>query len=72
MLVFHDEAENASTHATTEAMKRLALRTDVERWRLLLVKRAECFEVRARAFQRKIGTDHLDHIIGGGDLLDCL
>jgi hypothetical protein len=72
VLVFHDEPENAPADATAEAMKGLALGADVKRGRFFLMKRAERLEVRARAFQRKIGTDHFDHVIRGGDLLDCL
>ena len=54
VLVIHHEAENAPARAAAEAMKRLPLRTDRERRRLLLVKRAERLEIRARALQRKI------------------
>ena len=72
MFVIHHEPENAPAHAAAETMKRLPLRTDVERGRFLLVKRAERFEVRARAFEREIRPDHVDDIVRGGDLLDGL
>ena len=70
VLVIHDEAENASADAAAEAVKRLPLRTDRERRRLLLMKRAERLEIRARALERKIRADHLHDVVRGGDLLD--
>src|ERR1700716_1057152 len=72
VLVFHGEAENAPAHAAAETMKRLALGTDRERWRLLLMKWTERFEVCARALQGKVRPDHLDDVVGGGNLLDGL
>ena len=69
MFVFHYEPENASTHPAAKAMKRLALRIDVKRWRFFLMKRAEGLEICAGPFQRKIRTDHLDDVVGGRDLL---
>src|ERR1700686_5251417 len=59
VLVFHDEAEDASADAAPETMKRLALRTDRKRRCLLLMKRAKRLEVCTSAFQWKIGADHL-------------
>ena len=52
-------------------MKRLALRTNVKRWGLFLVERAQRLEIRAGAPQRKIRANHLDDIVRRGDLLDC-
>ncbi len=69
MLVFHHEPENASPDAAAEAMKCLALRIDVKRRRFLLMKWTERLEICAGPFQRKIRADHLDDVVGGGDLL---
>src|SRR2546423_3329 len=71
MLVFHQESENASTHAAAKTMKCLALWADVERGRFLLMERAKRLETRPGPFERKIGTDHFDDIVGRGDLLNC-
>src|SRR5438874_9238740 len=72
VFIIHHETEDRAPHTAPETMKCLALRTNVKRWCFLLVKRAERLEVRSRTFDRKIGSDHLHDIIGGGDLFDCL
>ena len=69
MLVFHHEPENASPDAAAEAMKCLTLRIDVKRRRFLLMKGTKRLEICAGPFQRKIRADHLDDVVGGGDLL---
>lgn len=51
-------------------MERLPLRTDVERWRFLLMKWTERFEIRPGALERKIRADYLDNVVRGRDLLD--
>src|SRR5205085_4750099 len=71
VLIFHNEPENASADAAAETMKRLTLRAHVKRGRFLLMERAERLEIGARAFERKVGTNHFDNIISRGDLLDC-
>ena len=68
VFVLHHEAKNASADAAAETVKGLALWTDVERGRLFLMKWTECLEIRAGAFKRKIGTDHLHDVVGGCDL----
>ena len=72
VLIFHDETKNAPAHPASETMKRLPLRDDVKRRRFFLMKWAERPEVRTRAFEWKIRTDHLNDVVGGGNLLDGL
>ena len=72
VLVIHHEAENASADAAAETVKRLPRRTDRERRRFFLMKRAERLEICARALERKVRADHLHDVVGGRDLLDCL
>ena len=69
MFVFHHEPENASADSTAKAMKRLTLRIDMKRGRFFLMKRAEGLEICAGPFQRKIGANHLDDVVGGRHLL---
>ena len=71
VLVLHHESKNASPNAAAETMKRLSLRVDVKRRRFLLMKWTECLKIRPRALQWKIGADHFDDVVGGGNLLDC-
>src|SRR5262245_21935641 len=63
MLVIHDEAKNGPARATAEAMKGLTTRTDDERRRLFLVKRAEGLEIYPGTLEWKIRTDHFDNIV---------
>src|SRR6266404_809504 len=72
MLIFHHEAKKASAHATAETVESLPLWADVKGRRLFLKKRTKRLEIRARAFQWKIGTDHLNDVVRRGDLLDVL
>ena len=72
MLIIHQEAKGGSSHPTAETVKCLSLRTDGKRRRLFLMKWTERLEIGARPFERKIRTDHLDNVIRGRDLLDCL
>lgn len=72
MLVIHDKSKYCAADATTEAVKRLPLRADMKRRCLLLVKRTERLEIRARSLERKIGADHLNDIIRRGDLFNDL
>ena len=72
MLVFHHEPKNASAHAAPETVKRLALRTDMERRSFFLMKWAERFEICAGPFQWKIRTDHFDDVVRRRDLLYSL
>ena len=69
MLVFHHEPENAAPDAAAKAMKCLTLRIDVKRRRFLLMKGTKRLKICAGPFQRKIRADHLDDVVGGGDLL---
>src|SRR5207249_11572651 len=48
----------------------LFLRIDVEAGRLLLVKRAERREVRARAFQWQVAADDIHDVTGGANLFE--
>ncbi len=72
MLILHHKAKNAAAGAAPEAVESLPLWTDVKRRRLFLVKRTKRLEIRARAFQWKIGADHLDDVVRRCDLLDVL
>src|SRR3954468_22707613 len=72
MLVIHHEPENAAARAAPEAMESLARWTHRKRRRLFLVKRAERLEGRAGALKREISANHLDDVVGSGDLLDGL
>lgn len=72
MLVIHDKTEDAPARATTKTVKGLPARTYREGWRFLLMKRTKRLEIRSRAFQRKVRTNHLHDVVGGGDLLDVL
>jgi hypothetical protein len=72
MLVFHHETKNAPTQAASEAVKRLTLGTDMEGWRFFLMKWAKRSEIRAGAFERKVGANQLDDVVGCSDLFDCL
>src|SRR5438477_9476014 len=72
MLILHHEAKNTAADSTPEAVESLPLRTNMKRRRLFLVKGAKRVEIRARAFQWKIGADHLDDVGRRGDLLDVL
>ena len=69
ILDFLDEVEHVPALATAETMENLALRIDVEAWRLLLVKRAEGHEVHARTLERHIGADNVHDVAGGANLL---
>jgi hypothetical protein len=72
VLVVHDETKNSPAHPTAKAMKCLPLWTDMEGGRLFLMKWAERSEIRTGAFQWKIRANHLNDVIRGGDLFDCL
>ena len=72
VLIIHYKAENASAHPTSKAMERLSLRADMERRGFLLVKWANRLEICPCAFERKVGADHFDDVVRGGDLLDGL
>src|SRR6202035_372992 len=71
VLIFHDEAKNASANSASKAVKRLALRTDVKGGRFFLMKRAERLEVCAGSFQWKIRADDFDDVVRGRDLFNC-
>jgi len=53
-------------------MKRLALRTDMERRSFFLMKWAERFEICAGSFQWKIRANHFGDVVRRSDLLYCL
>jgi hypothetical protein len=62
--------KNAPARAAPKAMEGLPARADHERWRLLLMKRAQCLEIRSRALEREVRTDHIDDVVRGSNLLD--
>src|SRR5690242_475814 len=66
VLIIHHEPENRADHPTPKTMKRLPLRTNMERGGLLLMKWAESLEICARAFKQEIGSNHLHDVVGGG------
>ena len=70
MLVIHYEAKNTPADAAAEAVKGLPRRVDVERRRLLLMKRTERAKVRAGTLEGKIGADYLHDVVRGRDLLN--
>ena len=72
MFILHHETKNAATDAAPETVESLPLWTDMKGRRLFVVKRTKRLEIRARAFQWKIGADHLDDVVRRGDLLDVL
>ena len=71
VLVFHDKTEDASPDTAAKTVKRLALWTDMKRWRFFLMKGAECLEIRPGAFQRKVGANYFHDVVCGRDLLNC-
>ena len=72
VLVIHHKPENRASDTAPETMKRLSLWAYVKGWRLFLMKWTERFEIRSRAFQWKVGANHLNDVVGGGNLLDGL
>ena len=71
VLVIHYETESAAASAAAKTMKCLPARAHHERRCLLLMKRAERFEIRSGAFQRKVRANHFDDVVCCRDLLDC-
>src|SRR5207247_3306207 len=71
VLVIHHKAENAAAHATAKTMKSLALRTNREGRRFLLMKWTERLKTCPRSLKRKISPDHFHDVVRGRDLLDC-
>jgi len=71
VFVFHDESENAAASSAAKTMKCLPAGAHHERCCFLLMKWAERLEIRSRAFQREIRTDHFDDVVCRRDLLDC-
>jgi membrane-bound serine protease (ClpP class) len=72
MLIIHDEAEDRPPHPAAEAMKGLALRIDMKRRGLLLMKGTKSLEVRAGTPQREIRPYYLHDVIRSGDLFNRL
>ena len=72
VFIIHQKAKGSAADPAAKTVKCLALRTNMKGRRLFLMKGAERFEARARAPKRKIRADHLDDVIGSGDLLDGL
>ena len=69
-LEFLDETKDIAAFMTSEAVKNLALRMNIEAGSLLFVERAESDEIRPRPFEREIGTDDFDDVTGGADLVE--
>lgn len=71
MLVIHDEADDASSGVTAEAVIALAGGIHGEGGGFFLVEGAESFPGRAGAFEREIGSDDFDDVIGFRDAADA-
>ena len=71
MFIFHNEAENASPRAASEAVVVLPGGVHVEGWGLLPMEGTKGAEARSRALEREIRTDQINDVIGIADALDC-
>ena len=71
VLILHEEGESIATLAAAEAFVVLASLVDVERGSLFTVEGAIHLKVPSRTFEREVGTDQIDNIRRGEDLLDC-
>ena len=71
MLVIHHEPQHAATCATAEAVVGLTRWVHMERWGLLLMKRAEGAEAGSGALEREVGSNHIDDVIGVRHALDA-
>ena len=71
MLVFHDEAEDASPGTASEAVVVLPGGVHMEGRRFLAMEWAKCAEARSRSLERKIRADQINDVIGIADALDC-
>ena len=73
VLVFANEGEHVAALVAAEAMKKLALRADVEAGGFFPVKGAEGDEVGPIAFEGDVSADYVNNIAGGADLFfGCL
>ena len=70
VFVVHDEAKDRATGPAAKAMEGLALGIDGEGGGLLAMKRAERLEAGSGPFEREVGTDNLNDVVGLGDPLD--
>ena len=70
VFVFFDKCEHITALVAAEAMKNLAVRIDVETWRLFLVKRAKREEVSAGSFKREIGANDIHDVTGGANAFE--
>ena len=70
VLVILDEGKNIAALVAAETMKDLLEWIDVEAGALFLVERAKGDEIGSSPFQRDAGTDNVNNITGGADLLE--
>ena len=70
VLVFLDEGEDITAFVTTEAMKDLLVRIDVEAGRFFFVEGAERSEVSACTFQWQITANDIHDVVGVADLFE--
>jgi hypothetical protein len=66
----HQEVEDVPAFAAAETVVRLAVGTDDETGRALLVERAQAFVVGAGALEIDVGADHFHHVGAVAHLLD--
>src|SRR5437763_14374380 len=71
MLVIHHEAKNAAPCPASKTVKGLALWTDRERGRLFLMKGTKRLKTCTCSLQRKISSDHFQHVVRGCAVLHC-
>src|SRR4051812_17017736 len=67
----HDELEDAAAFIAAETTENLPVWIDVEAGRFFFVKRAKGDKVCAGSFERQIGANYIDDVVGGADLLEC-
>ena len=68
----HDELDGVTTRMTAKTVEEPLFRIDAERWRLLLVERAEALVLAAALFELDVIARDLDQIRGVPDLGDYL
>ncbi len=68
--MIHEKSDRGAVHAAAEAVIELLVGHDVERRRLLAVKRAAGFEFLAGFFERHAAADQLDDVGAGDQLVD--
>ena len=71
MLIIHHEPQHAATCSAAEAVVGLTRGVHMERWGLLLMKRAERAKAGSGALEREVGSNHIDDVIGVRHALDA-